>query len=379
MSEYTTFVGLDVHKDTIAIAVARAGGEVAAVGTIPYDAAQLVGRLRRLAEQGHLTCAYEAGPTGFGLQRALAAAGIACQVIAPALVPHAPGERIKTDRRDALKLARLARNGDLQPIRIPDPEHEYVRDLLRSRARAVRDLMRHRHELLKLLLRWDVRPPVDIHSHWTLAHERWLAQLRLPRPAQQHVFDDLRVVVDSARTRRDRLEQLLLASMAGSPYAPLVDALTALHGVAQLTAITLVLELAPFARFSDPHKCMAAAGLVPREHSSGARIRRGPITRTGSRFARQVLVEAAHHYRRLGRVYESKRVREVRTRLPAPIAAIASTAQQRLQRRANRLLAAGKAPQVVLVALARELAGAVWRLATAVERTNTAVPSPPER
>lgn len=367
MGEYTTFVGLDVHKDSIAIAVARVGGDVVSVGTIPYDAAALVSRLRRLDEQARLACAYEAGPTGFGLQRALTASGIACQVIAPALVPRAPGERVKTDRRDAMKLARLARSGDLQPIRIPDPEHEYVRDLLRSRARAVHDLMRHRHELLKLLLRWDVRPPDDIHRHWTLAHEQWLAQLRLARPAQQHVLDDLRVAVDDARARRDRLERTLLESLASSPYAPLVHALTALHGVAQITAITLVLELAPFRRFPGGHQCMAAAGLVPREHSSGARIRRGPITRTGSRFVRQVLIEAAHHYRRLGRRYENKRVREVRATLPAPIAAIAVAAQRRLQQRALRFSAAGKAPQLVLVAIARELAGVVWKLATTFE------------
>lgn len=367
MHEYTTFVGLDVHKESIAIAVARPGQEVQALDVIPYDEARLVAQLHQLDAVERLRCYYEAGPTGFGIQRALARRGISCMVIAPSLIPRAWGERIKTDRRDAMKLARLARSGDLRAIRVPDESHEHVRDLLRLRYRAVGDLLRHRNQLLKLLLRWEIRPPTGMR-HWTQAHRRWLEQLPWPRPAQRCAFGAALSAIDDAVAHRDRLDADLQAVIEQSSWLPLVHALTALHGIAQLTAITLILELAPFSRFADAHKCMASAGLVPRERSSGTMVRRGPITRTGSRFARFALVEAAHHYRRIGRTQQSKRVRAVRASQPPAIAAQAAAAQARLQRLAQRMHAVGKPPQVALVALARELAGAVWKIGVLVER-----------
>ncbi|HLW12134.1 MAG TPA: IS110 family transposase [Casimicrobiaceae bacterium] len=363
-------MGLDVHKDSIEIAVARPDEEVRSLGRVGYDEAGLVARLRRIAPAEQLRCWYEAGPTGFGLQRALARRGIACQVVAPSLIPRAWGERIKTDRRDAVKLARLGRSGDLATIHIPEPAHEYARDLIRTRARAVQDLHRQRQRMLKLLLRWEMRPPSTLRSTWTHAYQRWLDGLRFADGAQQQVFEHLQMAIAEAEHRRERLDAATRVLATRAPWHQLITALSALHGVAELSAAILVGELAPFSRFADAHKCMAAACLVPREHSSGASIRRGPITRTGSPWARYALVEAAHHYRLCRRTHESKRVRAIRAGLPAVLASHARDAQARLARLAQRLYAHGKAPQLIVVAVARELAGAVWKMGVLIERAD---------
>jgi transposase len=362
MSEDTTirFVGLDVHRDSIAVAVAVGDGKPAgSLGSVPNDVPGLIKRLLRLAPAGSLRCCYEAGPTGFYLARRLREAGIACDVIAPALVPTRPGDRVKTDRRDALKLAQYLRAGGLTAVRLPDPADEAVRDLGRARDDAVRDERAARHRLSKFLLRhgrW-----FEGRSTWGPAHLAWLAKQRFDNPAQQDVMNDYREAVELATARVARLTARLAERVAAWGRAPLVTALQALRGVDLVTAAALVAEVGDFRRFAAPSALMAFVGLVPSEDSSGRRRRQGEITKAGNGHVRRALVESAWHYRRQPRM--SKAIRARNEKVSGAVRAIAWKAQQRLHKRLTRLLARGKpAPQAV-TAVARELAGFVWAIA----------------
>lgn len=355
------FVGLDVHKDSIEIAVAdAAGGEVRHIGRIGGDLPALDGALARLHRSpSALRVVYEAGPCGYAIHRHLTALRIACEVVAPSLTPKRPGERIKTDRRDCLKLARLARAGELVAIRVPDADDEAIRDLLRARDDAIRVQRAARHRLKALLLRQDVR--YTGKTAWTLAHERWLAKIKLPTPAQQIVFQEYLDSVHQATARIARFDRVIADHLTGWSRYPQVQDLQALRGVRLLHAATLVAELGPIERFDSPRELMGFLGLVPSESSSGASRRQGRITKTGNAFARRALVEAAWQYRLPARVTPTLAQRQAD--LSEPVRAIAWKAQLRLCARFRRLAARRVLATKVVVAVARELSGFVWAIA----------------
>lgn len=365
MTKYTRFVGLDVHRDTIAVAVAEADTGPRALGVIPNDAEALRKLVKRLGRAETLHACYEAGPCGYGIQRQLTALGVRCDVVAPTLIPIRPGDRVKTDRRDAEKLARLLRSGDLTAVWVPDVPHEAFRDLVRSREAAQEDLRRARQRLGKLLLRHGLRAPQGC-TPWGEKHLRWLRQLTLAEAAHDLVRRDHLAEVEHQAERVARLEQALRAAIpaAAPPLQAVLAGLQTLRGVGVLTAATLVAELGDVTRFPRPRQLMAYAGVVPREHSSGERTRRGAITKTGNAHVRRVLIEAAWHYRHRPAVTAALRQRRVGQ---APrVCSIADTAQARLHARYRRLLARGKSKQTVVVAVGRELLGFIWAIAHAV-------------
>jgi transposase len=361
MAEPITYVGLDVHKETIAAALAAAGGrgEVREYGTIANTPAALKALASKLARSGAtLRLCYEAGPCGYGIQRQLSAAGHECMVVAPSLIPRRPGERIKTDRRDAANLARLHRAGELAPVWVPDQAHEAIRDLVRARQAAVRALRQARQQLSGFLLR---------HGHhynrraWAQMHRRWLAGLRFEQPAHHLVLEDRIATIEAATARRDRLEARIEAALPDWSLAPVVRALQALRGMALIAAATLVAELGDIARFDNPRQLMAYLGLVPSERSSGSTRRQGAITKAGNGAARRMLIEAAWSYRFPARISRELLLRQ--EGLAKSIRDTAWKAQERLCRRHRKLARAGKPANVATAAIARELAGFVWAIA----------------
>jgi transposase len=356
----TQYVGLDVHRDSIVIAVAEEGREPGrVVGVIPYDMKALKKVLDKLGPRSMVHCCYEAGPTGYGLARSLKAAGWGCDVIAPSLVPKKSGERIKTDRRDAVKLAQSYRSGDLVPVFIPDPECEAIRDLVRARDDAKKAERVARHQLSKFLLRNDRRFPGK--TKWTPAHLAWIAKQTFSQPAQQHVLADGLAAVEAATLREKQLTQRLREVTTAWRLAPLTKALQALRGVEFVTAVTVTAETADFRRFAKATDFMGYVGLIPSEQTSGETRRQGPITKTGNAHLRHVLVEAAWHYRRQPRI--SKALRERSLGVAPGVCAIAWKAQKRLHQRLMRLIGRGKNPCEAATAVARELAGFIWAIA----------------
>jgi transposase len=356
-----TYVGLDVHKDTISVASAEAGlrEEVREYGKMPNTPAALNALLKRLgSERKTLRFCYEAGPCGYGIQRQIASAGHECAVVAPSLIPRKPGTRIKTDRRDSLNLAKLHRAGELTSVWVPDQAHEAVRDLVRARLAAVRTLRQGRQQLSGFLLR---------HGHhysrsaWTQLHRRWLATLKFDEAVHHIVLEDCIASVEAAAARRDRLEAHIDAALPDWSLAPVVHALQSMRGMGMITAATLVAELGDITRFANPRQLMAFVGLVPSEHSSGRSRRQGGITKAGNNTARRMLIEAAWTYRYPARISRELLLRQ--EQLPKPIRDIAWKAQERLCRRYRKLLRAGKEPTVVVAAIARELSGFVWAIA----------------
>jgi transposase len=358
-SSKTTFVGLDVHKDSIVVAVAEAGrGPARAVATVPFDAKALRKVLERLGPMANLSCCYEAGPTGYGLARSLRAAGWACDVIAPSLVPKRPGERIKTDRRDAAKLAMNHRSGDLVAVAIPDETCEAIRDLERARDDAKKAERVARHQLSKFLLRHGRRYPGK--TAWNDPHRAWIAGQEFAEPAQKYVLADGLATVESATLRVSQLTERLRELAATWDRGPLVKALQSLRGVEFVTAVTVVAEVGDFRRFATAGDFMGYVGLIPTEQTSGPTRRRGPITKTGNAHVRRLLVESAWHYRRQPRM--SKALRERSVGIAPGVCSIAWKAQARLHNRLKKLIGRGKHPAEAVTAVARELAGFIWAI-----------------
>jgi transposase len=365
MIQRTRFVGLDVHKETIAVAVAEDGSPPQSWGIIANDPQAVRKLARSLAGDGvQLVAAYEAGPTGFAVQRLLTSLGVGCQVIAPSLVPRRAGDKVKTDRRDALMLARLLRSGDLTPIWIPDQEHEALRSLVRARADARVDQLRARHRLTKFLLRQGIVPPPGVKA-WTKGHREWLEYLQLLQPADMVTLTYYRRVVDAAGDHIRELEAELFKVAEQSSKLPLIAALQAMRGVGMLTAVTIVAEVGDMRRFKTPRQFMAYTGLVPSEHSSGASVQRGHITHTGNALLRHVLGEAAHHARHVPRVEGSLKQRQAG--IPQDIVDLSWKAQKRLHFRYRHLSARLGRPKA-LTAVAREMAGFVWEMGQRMEQ-----------
>jgi transposase len=358
-SSKTVFVGLDVHKDSIAVAVAEAGrGPARAVATIPNELKALRKALEKLGPKSAVCCCYEAGPTGYGLARALLAEDWACQVIAPSLIPRKPGERIKTDRRDAAKLAECHRAGQLTVVTIPDRAGEAMRDLERARDDAKRAEQVARHQLGKFLLRHGRRYPGK--TAWNDAHRAWVAKQEFAEPAQAHVLADGLAAVEVATSRVSQLTGRLRELAEGWDRGPLVKALQSLRGVEFVTAVTVVAEVGDFRRFATAGDFMGYVGLIPTEQTTGDHRRRGPITRTGNAHVRRLLIESAWHYRRQPRM--SKALRERSVGVAPGVCAIAWKAQARLHNRLKKLIGRGKHPAEAVTAVARELAGFLWAI-----------------
>jgi transposase len=360
------FVGLDVHAATIAVAIAERHGEVRSLGVIPHTADAVRRLLRQVGPPETLRCCYEAGPTGYGLYWQLTALGAHCDVVAPTLVPVKAGDRIKTDRRDAEKLARCYRAGDLTPVWVPDAAHEALRDLVRAREAAKKDQLRARHRLGKFLLRQGRQRPTTVKQPWTAGHLAWIRGLQFEQPAQQTVLLDYLHEVEHAVARVARLEAAITTAVAQlSPErAALVRALQALRGVATVTAVTIVAEVGDLMRFPNPRHLMAYAGVVPTERTSGAHRRQGGITKTGNAHLRRVIGEAAWAYRYGPAVRAPLRARH--TDLPPVVVAIAWKAQHRLHHRYRQMTARGKPHQQVITAVGRELLGFIWAIAQQV-------------
>lgn len=361
------FIGLDVHAETIAVAAAEATGEVRSLGVIPNRLESIRKLVKKLGPVKDLRVCYEAGPTGYVVYWQLTALGVACEVVAPTLVPVKAGDRVKTDRRDALKLARSYRAGDLTPVWVPDAAHEALRDLVRAREAAKKDQLRARHRLGKFLLRHGRRPPTPMKA-WTQAHLAWVKRtVHFEQAAQEATLLDYVAEVDHAAARIERLDSAIDAAVQAAParLRVVIDAVQALRGIALTTAVTVAAEVGEFSRFATPRQLMGYSGAVASEHSSGAQVRRGGITKAGNAHLRRVLVEAAWAYRHRPTVGATLRKRQAKTSAEAQ--AIAWKAQHRLHGRYRTLTARGKSKQQVITAIGRELLGFIWAIGVQAE------------
>lgn len=369
MSEYKeAFVAFDVAKAKNAVALAEGdrNGEVRYLGEIANTPEATLKLVKKLEGKYHkLHFCYEAGPTGYGLHRQMTDLGHACIVVAPSLIPSRPGDRVKTNRRDAVTLAKLLRAGELTAVWVPDAIHEAVRDLSRARETALEALRRKRQQVTSFLLRHGRVYPGK--KTWSTRHARWLADQKFAHPAQQIVLQEAIDAVREAEARLGRLEQALAEVMPTWAMAPVVMAYQAMRGIAFLTAVTFVAEVGDLRRFDSPRQLMSYLGLVPSERSTGDSIRRGGITKTGNRRARRILVEGAWTYRHGARV--GRGMLDRLTGVPKAVKDIAWKAQIRLCGRYRRLMANGKRLPVVTTAIAREMAAFLWAIAQHVAPT----------
>jgi transposase len=355
------YIGLDVHKETIVIATAAEGREEAReFKTIPSDYTRLLKVVRLLTPKGgSVMVCYEAGPTGYGLYRRLHEAGIDCRVVAPSLVPTKNGNRVKTDRRDAVRLAHYLRSGDLTDVYVPDEADEALRDLERARDAAKRAERTARHQLGKFLLRHDRR--FSETKNWTVRHMNWVRRLKFEHAAQQRVLTDHLKTVEDAGERVEHLTDSIKELVESSALAPLIKALQAFRGIALVSATTIACEVGDLRRFPTAGHFMSYVGLVPSESSSGERRKQGSITRTGNGHLRRILVEAAWHYRRPPAM--SKEIRRRNQPVADGVRRLAWKAQKRLHKRMYHLTLKGKNNKTAVIAVARELAGFIWAVA----------------
>jgi transposase len=363
------FVGLDVHAETIAVAVAETGGEVRSLGIIPNRLESIRKTIGKLGPIETLKCCYEAGPTGYVLYWQLIGMGVACEVIAPSLIPTKPGDRVKTDRKDAEKLARCYRAGELTAVWVPDANHEALRDLIRARESAKKDQLRHRHRLGKFLLRHGKRP-VEAGKAWTQKYLNWIRiHVHFEQPALEATVKHYREEVDHIAERIVELEKAIDEAVKQAPaeIRAVIEALQALRGVAQTTAATVVAELGSLSRFSHPSQLMGYSGLVSREHTTGNRVQRGAITKSGNAHLRRVLVEAAWTYQHRPNVQGRVLRRQKTLELSEEAKRIAWKAQQRLHKRFTALTGRGKQNNVAAIAVARELLGFMWAIGVHAE------------
>lgn len=362
------FVGLDVHAETIAVAVAEPGGEVRSHGIIPNRVEPVRKLIRKLGPAPSLRVCYEAGPTGYALYWQLTQMGVACEVIAPSLVPTKAGDRVKTDRRDAEKLARCYRAGELTAVWVPDAAHEALRDLVRAREAAKKDQLKARHRLSKFLLRHGRRP--EGIKAWTKQYLEWIkSYVRFEQPALEATLSDYVDEVDHVAARIVKLEKAIDEAVQKAPaeIRAVVEALQALRGVAQTTAATIVSELGSLSRFPSPRQLMGYSGLVACEHSSGNRVQRGGITKTGNSHLRRVVVEAAWAYQHRPNVTGFLLRRQKKLALSDEVKKIAWRAQQRLHKRYKAFAIRGKNKNQIVTALGRELLGFIWAVAREAE------------
>jgi transposase len=368
-NDSTLFVGLDVHKDSITIAYALGSGEIETLGKIGATQIEIDRLCKRLQSKArHIKVVYEAGPCGYGLQRRLAAKGFDCMVCAPSLIPRKPGERVKTDRRDAIKLVRSLRAGDLSAVHVPTVEDEAFRDLARAWAGARSDLKRARQQLKAFLLSHGVRYTGS--ANWGPAHRRWLGAVSFDSVWQDLAFNEHRRTIEDRLAQCERLQTALREAVQHWRFYPAVLALQAMRGIQFTSAVGLLSELGDLTRFAHPRQLMAWVGVTPSEYSSGSKRRQGSITKTGNSYARKLLVESAWSYRYTAKV--SPDIQRRHEGLPKVIVDRAWDAQLRLCRRYRKLLARGKNANVAVIAVARELAGFIWdigRLAMAQARS----------
>lgn len=368
MKNTIKYVGLDVSKEKIAVAIADEGREPARYyGAIPHTPDAVAKMIRKLKGSGiTLEVCYEAGPTGYDLYRWLTKMGISCVVIAPSRMPQRPGDAIKTDRRDAEKLAQLHRAGELTAIYVPTPELEALRDLIRAREDARQDLHRARQRLIHFLLRHQIDKPEGMKKRWTKRYREWLSMLKFNNVAQERVFTESLQQLREVEERIKRLEATMREEAQICPYAPVIQALQGLRGIALLTAMTLVVEIGNFERFRSPAQLMSYLGLVPREYSSGASTKRGSLTKVGNSGVRRALVESAWSYRHRPAVKG-----DLAVRLEGQSAHVHETswkAQERLHSKYLKLVRRGKHRNLTMAAVGRELIGFIWSIAVDAER-----------
>jgi len=365
------FVAFDTSKLRNAVAIAEAGrsGEIRFLGEIdntPKATAKLVKKLA--GKYPRLAFCYEAGPTGYGLYRQITSLGHECVVVAPSLIPKKAGDRVKTNRRDALDLAAQLRADQLTAVWVPDPRHEAMRDLTRGRGAAVEDLRSKRQQVSAFLLR--LGRPYEGKTNWTKTHMNWLASQKLEQAEQRIAFEEMLLAVRQAQERVVRLEQAIRGAVPDWSLAEVVEALMAMRGIDMVSATAFLAEIGDLSRFRTPRELMAYLGLVPSEHSTGDTVKRGPITKTGNRRARRILVECAWSYRHPPRVGKEKQDKVA----AAPRAAreIAWKAQNRLYARYRALTRRGKLKTLVITAMARELSGFIWAIARELANTHAA-------
>lgn len=372
MNHITKYVGMDVSKETIAVAIADEGrGEPRFWGTIPHRPEAVRKLLKKLGSKERLEVCYEAGPTGYELYRWLTSMEVSCMVVAPSLIPKRAGDRIKTDRRDAVRLAQLLRAGELTSVYVPDRDTEALRDLVRLREDAKDDLHRARQRMIKFLLRHQIYQPPHLKKRWTKRYKMWLGGLKFDRSSENFVFQDYLQVILESDERLERIDKEIEQQSETIPQAETIQAIQALRGIGLVTAVTLVAEIGSFSRFRSPQQLMAYAGIVPQERSSGETSWRGRITKTGNAHVRRVVVETAWNYRH--RPAMSIRMQQKLENQSPTVQAISWKAQHRLHERYFRLVVhRGKNKCVAVTAVARELLGFVWAIACEAEQKKMA-------
>jgi len=365
MKKIIKYVGLDVHKDSITIAIADQGrtGNVRVYGKIDNNLNQLDKVMRKLISQNaQLHCVYEAGPCGYSIYRHLTKKQIDCVVAAPALIPKKSGERIKNDRRDAKNLATLHRSGELTAVYVPDQTDEAIRDLVRTRADIQKALRKVKQQINAFLLRHDIRYPGK--SRWSKAHLNWLTKIKMAHPAQQIALEEYLHAIENNQAQVTRITKQMETFCQSWQLRPVVQALQTMRGISFVNAMTIVAEVGDLTRFDHPEELMAYLGLIPSEYSSGDSIKKGGITKTGNTHARRALVESSQAYRLPAR--RSTAIRKRQQGMPEDVLTVAWNAQLRLCHRYRYLKARGKHHNVAITAVARELVGFIWAIARLV-------------